>query len=176
MRKKVYIIGLAILILSLLMFEFYFVVPQSKNLEESIALKYETLQKYERFIREAETTEGAIKKAIEQTDEIKKQIITENSRFLASAVLQRKVEGLAEKAGLKIMSIRPLNVVKYETYMGIPIYFDGSGDIKKISEFLRLVESDKMLIKIDKISMNILNISNPKDLRVRIQISGLSKT
>ncbi|MEW6214517.1 MAG: type 4a pilus biogenesis protein PilO [Nitrospirota bacterium] len=175
MKKKLYIVAIAILILSLFIYEYYFVMPQSESIRGSIVSKYETLQKYEKFINEVGTTEDVIKKAIEDTDNIEAGLIKEGSKFLASARLQRKVEDLAEKAELKIMSIRPLNVVKYDTYTGIPLYLDGSGDIKQLSEFLRLIESDKMLIKIDKINVSVVNIQNPKDLRVRIQISGLSR-
>jgi hypothetical protein len=137
--------------------------------------KYETLQKYEEFMRGKEITEDDIKKVIEETDNIEAGLIKERSEFLASARLQREIETFAEKAGLKITAIRPLNVVKYDTYTGVPLYFEGNADIKQLGEFLRLIESEEMLTRIDKMNISVINIQNPKDLKIKIQVSGLVK-
>ena len=64
---------------------------------------------------------------------------------------------------------------KVNDYHSIPIYFEGNGSIRGISEFLRLIEADGLLIKIDKLGLNITNMQNPKDLKFKIQVSGLAK-
>jgi Tfp pilus assembly protein PilO len=175
MKRKLYITAIALILLSLLMYEYYFIIPQTDVIKEMISSKQETLQKYERFINEAGSAEEGIKKAIAATDSIKSQLISEKSRYRAAAILQGRIESVAGKSGLKIMSIRPLNMVKYESYAGIPVYMDCSGDMKQLSEFLKLVENDAIMLKIDKININAVNITNPKDLRIRIQLSGLLK-
>lgn len=173
LKKRLYIVAIGILVLSIFIYEHYFIIPQSAHIRESIIAKYETLQRYEEFIKNAGITENDIKKLIEETDNIEAGLIKEKSEFLASARLQRGIETFAEKAGLKITAIRPLNVVKYDTYTGVPLYFEGNADIKQLSEFLRLIESEKMLTKIDKMNISITNIQNPKDLKIKIQVSGL---
>ncbi len=175
LKKRLYIVAIGILILSIFIYEHYFIIPQSANIRESIIAKYETLRKYEEFIKDTGITEDDIKKVIEETDNMEERLIKEKSEFLASARLQREIEAFAEKAGLKITTIRPLNVVKYNTYTGVPLYFEGNADIKQLSEFLRIIESEKILTKIDKMNISVTNIQNPKDLKIKMQVSGLVK-
>ena len=106
---------------------------------------------------------------------LEKRLITEKSDFLASAKMQREITGLTNKTGLNVATIRPMNEVKLNAYRIIQVYFEGNGDIKQVSEFLKLVESDPLMLKIDKLSLNITNMQNTDDLKFKIQISGLSK-
>jgi hypothetical protein len=57
----------------------------------------------------------------------------------------------------------------------ISLYFEGSGNIKQMSDFLKGIEQDKLLIKVAKVNVNILNMQNPRDLKYRIQVSALAR-
>jgi hypothetical protein len=72
-------------------------------------------------------------------------------------------------------TIRPLSAVKLNDYSVVPVYFEGNANIKQVSEFLKLVESNPIMLKIDKLSLNITNMQKPDDLRFKIQMSGLSR-
>jgi len=86
-----------------------------------------------------------------------------------------KMGDLTGKAGLNVAKIRPKDTVKMNAYSVIQVYFEGNGNIKQVSEFLKLVESNPLLLKIDKLSLNITNMQKPADLKFKIQISGLRK-
>jgi Tfp pilus assembly protein PilO len=85
------------------------------------------------------------------------------------------VSELAENSGLNVLTMRPINVVKEKTFLFVPVYFEGSGNIRQISEFLQAVEKNEIMLKVDKMSYNVTNLQNPKELRFKIQVSGLAR-
>jgi hypothetical protein len=175
LRKNSYFILALLCICSVYLFETYILSPATENYQESLATRYKTLQRYEYVLKGAGATEGGVKALANDLKNIETRLITEKSDFLASARLQREITGLTNKAGLNVATIRPMNEVKLGAYRVILVYFEGNGDIKQVSEFLKLVESDPLMLKIDKLSLNITNMQNTDDLKFKIQISALSK-
>lgn len=176
MKKNRYLILALLCICSVYLFETYFLTPASENYREALAKKYKTLQQYQSVVKGAEATEDGLKALNDDVKNLEKRLITEKSDFLASAKIQKEIAELTKKAGLNVATIRPMNGVEISGYRIIQIYFEGNGDIKQVSEFLKLVESDSLMLKIDKLSLNIMNMQNTDDLKFKIQISGLSKT
>jgi hypothetical protein len=158
------------------LFETYFLTPATENYREALAENYKTLQRYEYVVKGAGAREDSFKALSNEVKNLEKRLITEKSDFLASAKIQSEISGLTNKAGLNVATIRPMNEVKLDGFRIIQVYFEGNGDIKQMSEFLKLVESDPLMLKIDKLSLNITNMQNTDDLKFKIQISGLSKT
>ena len=175
MKKNRYLILALLCICFVYLFETYFLTPATENYREALAKNYKTLQQYEHVVKGAGTTEEGGRALSKDVHNLEKRLITEKSDFLASAKIQSEITGLTNKAGLNVATIRPMNAVKLNGYRIIPIYFEGNGDIKQLSEFLKLVESDSLMLKIDKLSLNITNMQNTDDLKFKIQISGMSK-
>ena len=176
MRKNSYLILALLCICSVYLFETYILTPATENYRESLEKKYKTLQRYEYVVKGAGATEDQVKALNNDLKNIEKRLIAEKSDLLASARLQREITELTNKTGLNVATIRPMNEVELNGYRIIMVYFEGNGDIKQVSEFLKLVESDPLMLKIDKLSLNITNMQNTDDLKFKIQISGLSKT
>ena len=89
--------------------------------------------------------------------------------------MQKELSELTQNAGLNIQTIRPLNTVKAKSFIIIPVYFEGSGTIRQIGDFLDRVEKHAVMLKIEKMSINVTNMQNPRELRFKMQISGLGK-
>lgn len=176
MRKKSYLILILLCICSVYLFETYILTPATENYREALAKKFKTLQRYEYVVKDAGATEEGVKALSNNVKNLENKLITEKSDFLASAKMQSEISGLTSKAGLNVATIRPMNEVKLNGYRIIQMYYEGNGDIKQVSEFLKLLESDPLMLKIDKLSLNITNMQNTDDLKFKIQISGLSKT
>ena len=176
MKKNRYLILALLCICSVYLFETYFLAPATETYREALAKNYKTLQRYEYVVKGAGAAEEGGKDLINDVKNLEKRLITEKSDFLASAKMQSEISGLTNKTGLNVATIRPMKEVQLGGYRIIPVYFEGNGDIKQLSEFLKLVESDPLMLKIDKLSLNITNMQNTDDLKFKIQISGLSKT
>lgn len=175
MKKNKYVLAAFALVFVIFLFEYYFLEPQSRALRETIETKYNVLQKYEFIIKGGGVTEESIKSDIDNLNNIEAKLIQGKTDFLASAELQNAISGLTDKAGLKVLVIRPLSSVKINKYQNIPLYFEGNGTIKQISDFLKLIESDNLMIKVDKLSINITNLQTSNDLKFKMQVSGLTK-
>jgi len=175
LKKKRYLILGLLFICTVYMFETYFLTPETENYRETLEDEYKTLQRYEYALKGAGTTETEMKALLTNMKNAEKRLITEKSDFLASAKIQAEITDLTGKTGLNVATIRPMNAAKLKVYSVIQVYFEGNGDINQLSEFLRLVETDPLLLKIDKLSLNITNMQNPDDLKFKIQISGLRK-
>lgn len=176
MKKNRYILLLAAFLTAMFAFEYYYLEPRSDSMQESIETQYGVLKRYEYFIEIAGITAADIKESIMETRNIEKRLIREKSESLAAGTMQEVVTGIIKYAGLNVLIVRPLSPVRINKYSRIPIYFEGNGDIQQISDFLKKIESNNLLIKIDKLDLNVKNVQNPRDVRFKIQLSGLMKT
>jgi len=175
LRKNLYIILVVLSVCSLYLFETYVLAPATEDCRESLFKQYKTLQRYERLVKGAGTTEAEVGALITAMKNLDKRLINEKSDFLASARMQREISDLTGKTGLNVTTVRPLNAVKLNTYSVIPVYFEGNGNIRQVSDFLKLVETNPLLLKIEKLSLNITNMQKPDDLRFKMQIAGLNR-
>lgn len=174
MKTNRYILMAILLVVAVFSFETYFLEPKSEMLRASIEQQYDVLQKYERFIEGEGMTEEEISVSIDEMKKIEKRLFHEESNFLAAVKLQKEGLGLMSKAGLRVLIIKPLSSEKINNYSKVSVFFEGEGDIKQVSDFLKLVESDKFLIKIDKLSLRVADIKNQRRLKFKIRVSGLN--
>ena len=175
MKQRKFILLGALLIVTVLLFQNYYLAPRSEKMHAEIQSAYGTLQKYEVYLKGSGITDKEIQTAIADMKKLEERLLPEKSEFLSSASMQRIVSELAEKAGLNVLTIRPMNVVKDGNFLVVPVYFEGSANIKQISDFLAASEKSPIMLKIDKMSYNVTNMQNPKELRFKIQISGLAR-
>ena len=173
-QRKIILLGV-LLIVTVLLFQNYYLTPRSEAIHEEIQSAYGMLQKYEAYLKGSGITDKEIQAAIADMKTLEERLIPEKSEFLSSASVQRIVSELAQKAGLNVLTIRPINAVKDGNFLVVPVYFEGSANIKQISDFLAESEKNPIMLKIDKMSYNVTNMQNPKELRFKIQISGLAR-
>jgi Tfp pilus assembly protein PilO len=174
-RKNRYMLLAFCFVAAVFIFEYAFLSPRAEMMRGSIETQNESLLRDEQFLKDARIASGGISALVNETKDVEKRMIEEKSDFLASAKLQGEVSGIAGKSGLNVVTIRPLAPVKAGRFTEISLYFEGSGDIKQMSEFLKGIEQDKLLIKVAKLSVNIMNMQNPKDLKYKIQVSALAR-
>jgi len=175
MNRKKYILLATVLVMTLLLFQTYVLTPKSETMREEIQARSATLQKYETYMEGSSITDREIRTAGEEMKAVEKKLVKESSEFLAGARAQKEVSELAQNAGMNIQNIRPLITVKAKSFFFIPVYFEGSGTIKQIGDFLHEVEKHSLLLKVEKMSLNVTNMQNPRELRFKMQISGLGK-
>jgi Tfp pilus assembly protein PilO len=173
MNRRRYILLAAFFVISVILFQSYYLTPKSETMREEILAQYGMLQKYEAFLKGSGITEAEIEAALADMKTIENKLIPEQSEFLSSATMQRVIAELTERSGLHVQTVRPMNAVKTNKFVTIPVYFEGSGSIKQVSEFLKAVEANAVMLRIDKMSFNVTNMQNPKELKFKIQLSGL---
>ncbi len=176
MKKNRYALIAFSFVAAVFIFQYAFLTPRAEVMKESIETGQKALLRDEQFIRDAARNAGSMDSLIKDTKSVEGRLLGEKTAFLDSAKLQGEISGIAGTTGLHVMTTRPLAPTKLGNFTVISIYFEGDGDIKQMSEFLKGIEQDKLLVKVDKLNVTITNTQNPKTLKYKIQVSTLAKT
>lgn len=175
MKRRQFILIGALVIAGILLFQNAYLAPRSEAMRGEIQSKYGTLQKYEAYLKGARLTEKEMGDVVAEMRPMEKRLMPEKSEFLASAGMQRIASELSAKSGLSVLTMRPLNAVKVNNFIAVPVYFEGTGNIRQLSDFLRAVEENPIMLKVEKLNINVTNMQNPKELRIKIQLSGMAR-
>jgi Tfp pilus assembly protein PilO len=163
------------LVAAVFIFQYAFLTPRMETMRDTIQTSQKALLMDEQFLLESAKNAGGLDELVKNAKNIETRMLDEKSAFLDSAKLQGEVSGIAGTSGLKVTTIRPLTPGKLGNFSVISIYFEGNGDIRQVSDFLKGIEQDKLLIKVDKLNITITNVQNPKELKYKIQVSALAK-
>jgi Tfp pilus assembly protein PilO len=142
------------------------------DLKDRLEMNYATLKKSERFIEKTQKTGVRLEDARRELEEVERYVIQSTDTSLAFAELQAKVQDMARASGVKVTSIKPFPTVDYNGYKGLPIYMEGMGGIKDLSQFLKSIDSTEELIRVDRLK---IQNSRQDSLKIAIQFSGLMK-
>lgn len=173
MKKSITLAAITVAIIAIYVF---FIIPLSekrKEVKESLKAKYTTLQRYETFLKSAGKTDTELDTLVKEIEGMETNALWDTSESLVFAKLQGYVQDFAQKSGIKIISIKPLSVVRYKHYAALPIQLEAAGGINQLGEFMKQIETSKHLIRIDRLNINVMNIQMPGELRLRMQVSGL---
>jgi Tfp pilus assembly protein PilO len=174
-RKSVIITGVSAVLITVYVL-FVMPLPEKKTeMHEELGLKYTTLMKYEKYIKARSLTESELASAKKDLDALQAGIINQTDDSLAFAGLQNKVQDMAEKSGLRILSLRPLVPEKHESYFGLPMTIECFAGVKQFSDFLKLLDGEDEFIKVDKLNVTVQDSRTEDKLRIRMQVSGLKK-
>jgi Tfp pilus assembly protein PilO len=143
------------------------------EIKEELEMNYTTLVKNERFIKRTEKAGVELEDARQELEEMEQYIIPSVDTSIAFAQLQTKIQNIADSAGLRVMSVKPLAPINYKGYKGLPIYMDSMGGIQQLSRFLNYLDSTWEFISLDSLSVSG---TTQNRLRIKVQLSGLMKT
>lgn len=173
-NRRYIMLGLALAV-TIIAFDRYFLTPRAETIRELLAVADGGLKKEEQFIKNAVLPEKGVTATAETIRTLEKRMIGEKTEFLASVSLQDAVSEMAVKAGLRILTTRSMPAAKLGNYQAIPLYFEGNGTIKEVSDFLKAIESGKLLVKVDKLTIGITNMQKPRELKFKMQVSGVAR-
>lgn len=173
-NKRYAVLGVA-LALAVIAFDRYFLMPRAETMQETIAVAQASLRKDELFIKNAVVPEKDVAAAAESLKHLETRLIPEKTEFLASVRLQEEISAIAERTGVRMMTTRQMPAVKTGNFLSVPLYFEGSGNIKQLSDYLKAIEEAPVLIKVDKLTTGITNIQNPRELKFKMQVSGVAR-
>ncbi len=145
-------------------------LPEKRTaLQDRIETDYVTMLKYERFLERAREAAPKIEESRRRLDELETNVLPRTDTSVGFARLQIDLQGLAEKAGLRIASVKPLPAVSYRYYTGLPIYMECTGNIRQLGSFLKSLDERLLFIGVDRINI----VKTPGGLRIKMQLSGL---
>ncbi len=176
MRRSIAVIGVIGVLSAIYGFFIHPLSGERLELKETLNDKYMTLKKYDSLIKEGGLSKEELKKVSEERKEMEKNIMQFSNESLAMSTLHSRIENHADKAGIKITSVKMRPSIKYDFYAGVPLEIEAMGDIKEISSFLKSLNSGREFIKIDRLGITKAGLREEEEtLRIKVQITGLMK-
>lgn len=139
---------------------------------EEVEMKSKTLGKYKLLLNTAAETRDGLKGVAGELDTYEGLLIDVENDAMGFARLNSYMQELINKSGVEVISIKPLNVVKYDLHVGLPIQVNATADTRQVITFLQSLSSGKYLVSIDNVNIRVVNTRKPDKLRIKIQISG----
>ncbi len=176
MKRRRLFTGLLILLAVVLGYIFLDMLTQYRNeIRDSIAEEYRTLNNYDSAIKDARDIERELVEYRQQINSLESHILTSGTASMAAAELQGIAEDSASKAGINILSVRPMNTMDYRDYTEVPIQVDGTGNIKQFRDFLKSLEDSRIYLRVGRLTVTVTNTVSPKELNLKLVVSGIIK-
>ncbi len=138
-------------------------------MEDELFQKQKRLQRYESILAEGDVIGKALRAATDKLEDLKKGLLKGGG-----VQLQELVRSGLDSAGLKTISLRPLEPVDTETLIVYPLQLTFTGDLKAVVEFLNSLCTERYLIEIEYLKIRQMNVKEPGQLRVEMEIRGFS--
>lgn len=145
------------------------------GLRENIAAMYGELLRYESYIKGDRVTPGELEAAKGELGDMEAGVIERSDESLAFAEFQIKVQEIAERTGISILSVRPLSSVEHASYKGLPLFIEGRAGIRQLGAFLKAIDTKDSYIKLESLNVLVPGRKAGRKLRIKMQLSGLMK-
>lgn len=142
-------------------------------LQDQLFIEHKALVKFESFIASGADSRKELEGLREELAIMERSIIDEKDPSLAFAALQSEIQDMAERVGLRINSVKPLEPEEHDGYRTIPLFLDSSGDISSLSSFLRKLDNSRKLISLEKIN---ISVAPRGGLRIKMELTGIMRS
>lgn len=141
-----------------------------EQIKEELFVKHKALVKYERFIASGAGAQKQLETLRNELSGLEKKTLNEKDTSLAYASLQSMLQDMADRAGLKVNSVKPLENVDHEGYSEMPLLLDCSGAMGALSTFLKRLDRSGSLVSLEKIR---ITTAPRRGLRIKMQLTGI---
>ncbi|HXX35067.1 MAG TPA: type II secretion system protein GspM [Thermodesulfobacteriota bacterium] len=173
-RSLFAVMGIAMVIL----ITFFGVIPlfeAKREAEEEIAMKRNTLLKYEQFLRNRRAIEEDLGRTVKLYEEAQQKLLSGDTPQLGAANLQEIVKRLSEKNGIGIRSFRMLEPREMNIYLRIPLHIDLNpvNSMLSLGQFMYDIEHHEKELMISEMDFLVFNPRMPNSIQGSLVISGL---
>ena len=148
---------------------------KQREIREELQIKAETLGKYRVFLDSAGEMAEESERVEGELGRFGGRLIDVENDAMGFARLNSHIQAIIRKSGMEVISIKPLNVVKYKLYVGMPVQINATADIKQVKDFMLGLSAGKYLIAVDNVDIRVMNVRKPDKLRMKIEVSGYRK-
>jgi hypothetical protein len=152
-------------------------IEDLKKMEEEIALKRKTIQKFDEFLHNRKTIEEDLLRTQKQFEAIEQKLLPGETPQLGAATLQEIVKKFADKNGIGIRSFKILEPKETFPYrkVSIQIDFNPVNNMLSLGQFLYDIEHHDKKLMISEMDLLVFNIRLPNNLQGNLVVTGLMK-
>lgn len=173
-RNKNYSIALivAVALFVLIKFIIFPLVDKVSERRASIKFKELSLEKYMKALEQKENLQLKLKDLKKGNRETSNSFLKGETASLAAADLQKIIDGIAEKNGVEIKSVKVLDSIQQEELTVIPIQTMFNSDLTMLEKFISSIEKNKKLLTIPELKIRVKNKRKPAGISVTMTITG----
>jgi len=176
MKRPTLLAGLLTLVLGVYVFFVSPAISEKRTaLKEELNDRLAELRKNELLVMDKPAAMAKLEQARKRLASMEKTMVQVREEPLAVARLQGRLQDLAERAGIKILSIKTRPSEGKNGYYTLPLEIEGTGGIGHLSDFLKAVDSGGEFVRIDRLFVSTTGLPGEETLRMKVVITGLIK-
>jgi hypothetical protein len=178
-RKKSLTMALPVLVIlvALTLYEYGYlgIRAEVNSVREAEAVKANTLQKYLTFLAKKPSLEKELIRLGEERKADEPKLLAGETLSLAAAELQSTIRGMITARGGTISSERTEKPEDLGKFKVVSVSVDATvPDLRALSDALYAMETQTPYLAVRELDARIRNITQPRDLIVRLRVSGIT--
>lgn len=175
-QKKYLFAALAVLLLAGLIYRF---LPLLQNLvptQEEIALREQTLVKYQKMVRTGKELDGRLASLNGMLSQLESKLLDGKTPPLAAVDIQKILHDIAQKNSVEIKSVRVLKPEEMEEkgYLSIPVTFHMIVSVRQLKDMLFSIENAEKILSVTNMEASFFT-RRSSDIRCNITVAGYMK-
>ncbi len=174
-QKSIIALAVAVILFALIKFLLLPAFEKISDQKTNIKFKEKTLEKYAKAIKQQEKLNIRLKKLKRENRKTIKCFLQGETASLAAADLQKIIDGIAEKTGVKIKSVKVMDSTGKEGLTSIPLQIKFTSDLTMFEKFINSIENNRKLLTIPALKIRVKNKRKPMGISVTMTISGFAQ-
>ena len=172
MIKKVGSVLIALLLVALYVNYIKPIPEKRQEIREEIFIREKKLKKYRALTKQKDEIAGELMKLKLRLDRVKQELLPVKNETLGLVTVQQIVREIAGKTDIRIVALRPIDILRGNHLIGLPVQVTAIGDMKAVTEFLKGVVDSPYLLSLDSMNIRVINIQKPDKIRLKFTITG----
>jgi Tfp pilus assembly protein PilO len=170
--KKIWLV-IAILAGGVVLY-FALIFPFSLNREvtEKLEIEEQRYNNYLKLISQRPAKDAILKRLTRKKGKYNNRLLEPDKPPVVAARLQNTLKEMASEEGVDIISEKQLTIIERDPFIEIPIEITLKCSITKLTNLIYAIEDFKKFLDISKLSIRVVNIRKPIDVRADLRISG----
>ena len=145
---------------------------KQKSQEQTIESKIIFINKYQEILNQTDYYREKEQANQKLSGQLKKLFLSPSQPALAAAGLQKSLEDKARQALVNLIQVKTEKTKYTEDLMTVPVRITVKSSLEKLSNLIRLIESDDKFLVIEELSVQRINNKEPEQLESRLLVNG----
>ncbi len=146
-----------------------------KRADQQIQTKIEFIKKYYEILNQKPYYESKNRVNQQTRAALSRKFLSENNTSLATAGLQKILEGFARQSGVTVERVRVEKTKTLQQVPAVPIELTLRSNLRNLTQFVFRLENFEKFLLVEEIVTRRINKADPEELQTRILVTGFIK-
>jgi len=144
----------------------------NRDVTAKLELEEQRYNNYLKLIGQKPEKDGTLKRFIRKKEKFNNRLLESDKPPVVAARLQNTLKEMASDEGIDIISEKQKSIVEQDSFIEVPVEITLKCSITKLSNLIYAIEDYKKFLDISKLSIRVVNIRKPIDVRADLTVSG----